>query len=67
LFGKFSRFLRYVYEKNIFKYCGKNVNIERGASFGTGFDLEIGDKLRFGKILPCALKYKNWKRCHDGS
>ncbi len=29
--------------KNIFKKCGKNINVERGAFFGKGIDVEIGD------------------------
>jgi maltose O-acetyltransferase len=29
--------------KNIFKSCGKKVNVERRANFGNGFELEIGD------------------------
>ena len=29
--------------KHIFKYCGKNVNIEHGAKFGTGIGISIGD------------------------
>ena len=29
--------------KHIFKRCGKNVNIERGAWFASGLDIEIGD------------------------
>ena len=29
--------------KHIFKYCGSNVNIERGANFGSGLDIEIGN------------------------
>ena len=35
--------VRYMLCKHIFKKCGKDVNIERGAWFGTGANLEIGD------------------------
>lgn len=49
VFGKLSRNLRYLCVKKIFKFCGKNVNIERGASFGNGFDLEIGDNSGLGR------------------
>lgn len=28
---------------HIFKHCGKNINVERGAVFGKGIDIEIGD------------------------
>lgn len=29
--------------KRIFKYCGKNINVERKAKFGSGIDICIGD------------------------
>ena len=29
--------------QQIFKQCGKNVNIEHGAFFGSGIDIVIGD------------------------
>ena len=35
--------VRYNLCKHIFKSCGKHVNIERGAWFGTGANVEIGD------------------------
>lgn len=35
--------LRYICGKHLFKKCGINVNIERGAWFGSGQDIEIGD------------------------
>ena len=47
--GKISKMLRYFCCKRIFKHCGRNVNIERGASFGNGFDLEIGDNSGLGR------------------
>lgn len=34
--------------RNIFEYCGKNVNIERGASFGSGEHVRIGDRSGIG-------------------
>ena len=53
--GSYSRFLggvnrsiRYALCKHIFKKCGKNVNIERLANFGSGLDLEIGDESGLG-------------------
>lgn len=46
--GKFFRKLRYLCCKNIFLECGKNVNIERGADFGSGFRLKIGDNSGIG-------------------
>ena len=56
--GKLSKKLRYICGKQIFKSCGKNVNIERGASFGKGFDLEIGDNSGLGRFchVPSNIK-----------
>ena len=48
LFGGISCRLRRACCKVIFKKCGKNVNIEHGAVFGCGFDIEIGDRSGIG-------------------
>lgn len=48
ILGKPSRWLRLVCAKMIFKSVGKNVNIERKACFGCGFDIEIGDRSGLG-------------------
>jgi maltose O-acetyltransferase len=42
------RKLRYLCCRNIFAYCGKNVNIERKAFFGNGFNIRIGDNSGIG-------------------
>lgn len=34
--------------KNFFRKCGKNVNIKRGAFFGSGKNIEIGDNSDIG-------------------
>ena len=34
--------------RRIFKYCGKNVNIEKGACFGSGRLVELGDNSGLG-------------------
>lgn len=34
--------------KHIFKHCGKNVNVERGAKFGTGVGISLGDNSGLG-------------------
>ncbi len=47
-FGKISKRLRYACCKRVFHKCGKNVNIERLASFGNGFLIEIGDNSGLG-------------------
>lgn len=43
-----SQAIRYFCCKHIFKYIGKNVNIEKGAWFGKGQDIEIGDNSGIG-------------------
>ena len=50
--------IRYFLCRNIFKYCGKNVNIERKANFGSGLDLEIGDNSGLGvnSVVPSNIK-----------
>ena len=53
--GKLPRKLRYWCCKLIFAECGKNVNIERGANFGSGlgFNLKIGENSGIG--INCTL------------
>lgn len=46
--GKVFKKLRYLCCRDIFKYCGKNVNIERLAYFGSGKNLKIGDNSGLG-------------------
>lgn len=46
--GFVSSKLRYICAKNIFKQCGKDVGIERLASFGSGKDLIIGSRSNLG-------------------
>lgn len=46
--GRFGKWTRYCCAKVIFKKCGKKVNLERGACFGCGFDIEIGDRSGIG-------------------
>lgn len=47
-FGGVSRRIRALLCKNIFKYCGKNVNVEHGAFFGSGRMVELGDNSGLG-------------------
>ncbi len=44
----FSQKIRYGCCKHLFKKIGKNVNIEQGAWFGKGQDIEIGDNSGIG-------------------
>ena len=46
--GTASKWLRYILCRRIFKKCGKNVNIERMAFFGSGRNIEIGDNSGLG-------------------
>lgn len=47
--GFFSKMLRYYCCRNIFKSCGKNVNIERKARFGNGSTLIVGNNSGLGE------------------
>lgn len=46
--GRFGKLVRYHICKRIFKKCGKNVNVERLATFGNGFNVMIGDNSGIG-------------------
>lgn len=48
ILGRFSRFIRYQLVRRIFLQCGKNVNIERRANFGSGRGVVIGDNSGMG-------------------
>lgn len=48
ILGKFSKWFRYQCCKRVFKKCGTNVTIEKGAKFGTGFGVELGDNSGIG-------------------
>lgn len=44
--GYFARKIRYITCRNLFDHCGKNVNIQKGATFGRG--LRVGDNSGLG-------------------
>ena len=46
--GKPSKWIRYQLCRRLFAKCGKNVNVERGAFFGNGSLIEIGDNSGIG-------------------
>ena len=46
--GKMGKLVRYHICKGIFKKCGKNVNVERLATFGNGFNIIIGNNSGIG-------------------
>jgi len=59
--GKFYKGLRAYCCKNIFRKCGKNVNIEHGAFFNKGFEIELGDNSGIGYycVVPDNIKIGN--------
>lgn len=61
LMGGVSRNIRGYLCKYIFKHCGNNVNVERGACFGSGRLLEIGDNSGLGIncMVPSDIKIGN--------
>lgn len=63
ILGKLPRMLRYWCCKQIFLECGKNVNVEKGANFGSslGFNVKIGDNSSIGKncFLPRNIEIGN--------
>lgn len=46
--GKLAGKWRYLLCRNLFRKCGKEVNIERGADFGGGENIEIGNRSGIG-------------------
>ena len=46
--GKWARYVRRFICRKIFKSAGKNINIEKGAYFGDGAQIEIGDNSGIG-------------------
>lgn len=50
---RWVRWCRYITCKPLFKKCGKSVNIEKGAFFGIGHEIEIGDYSGIG--INCRL------------
>ncbi len=46
--GKCARWLRVWCCRHIFEYCGKDVNIERGAYFADGAHVRLGDRSGIG-------------------
>ena len=46
--------IRLAIARYVFDYCGKNVNIEKGADFGTGSGIRIGDNSGLG--VNCSVR-----------
>jgi len=53
--GKFSKWCRATSCKRLFRVCGQNVNVERGANFYTGWEIELGDNSTLG--INCMIPY----------
>src|SRR5438477_11194058 len=56
--GRLGKWCRAAACRRLFKHCGKNINVEQGADFFTGWELEIGDNSSLGvhSMLPYDLK-----------
>ncbi len=53
--GKFARWCRAAACRRLFRYCGAKVNVERGADFYTGWEIEIGDNSGLG--INCTVPF----------
>lgn len=56
--GRFSKLCRAMACKRLFRICGQRVNVEHGANFYTGWEVEIGDDSSLGVdcMVPFDLK-----------
>ena len=53
--GKFAKWCRAKACKRLFRFCGQHVNVEKGANFYTGWEIEIGDNSSLG--IDCMVPY----------
>lgn len=53
--GRVAKLCRRAACKRIFKACGARVNVEKGANFETGWELEVGDDSSLG--VRCSIPY----------
>jgi maltose O-acetyltransferase len=53
--GKFGKNCRAMACKHLFRSCGKLVNVEKGANFYTGWEIEIGDYSGLG--IDCMVPF----------
>lgn len=51
--GKFSKSLRRFLCKKLFRLSGYKLNVEQGAYFGNGTDIEVGNNVGFGRNFQC--------------
>ena len=55
LLGKFAKALRRFLCKRIFLKAGEKLNVEQGAYFGNGRDIEVGFEIGFGRNFQCII------------
>lgn len=55
LLGKFGKMCRAIACKRIFRSSGQRINVEKGANFYTGWEIEIGDDSSLG--VNCMVPY----------
>jgi len=53
--GRFAKMCRAIACKRLFRACGQRVNVERGANFYTGWEIEIGDDSSLG--IDCMVPF----------
>ena len=53
LVGPLAKGIRRIICKNLFAKCGKKLNVEHGAYFGNGRDVEVGYEVGFGRNFQC--------------
>jgi maltose O-acetyltransferase len=53
--GRFAKWCRAAACKRLFRHCGQRVNVEKGANFYTGWEIEIGDDSSLG--IDCMIPY----------
>ena len=54
-FGKFAKWCRATACKRLFHRSGQNINVEKGANFYTGWEVELGDNSSLG--IDCMIPY----------
>jgi maltose O-acetyltransferase len=53
--GQLGKWCRANACRRLFRYCGRHINIEKGANFYTGWEIEIGDYSSLG--INCMVPY----------
>jgi maltose O-acetyltransferase len=53
--GRFAKWCRALACKRLFRVCGERVNVEKGANFYTGWEIELGDDSSLG--IDCMIPY----------